>query len=52
MAHDEDYLMNFCSFLFLFFSRPVYIYFLMMKQLVHFTLFLLHTLLFLFCSVS
>lgn len=52
MAHDEDYLMTFCSFLFLFFSWPVYIYFLMMKQLVHFTLFLLHTLLFLFCSVS
>lgn len=41
MAHDEDYLMTFCSFLFLFFSRPVYIYFLMMKYVVHFTLFLL-----------
>lgn len=40
MAHDEDYLMTFCSFLF--FSRPVYIYFLMMKYIVHFTLFILH----------
>lgn len=39
MAHDEDYLMTFCSFSFLFLTC-IYIL-LMMKYIVHLTLFLL-----------